>query len=158
MDVHDSETRSRNMRAIKSKDTKPEMIVRHLLHINGFRYRISPKNLPGKPDIWLAKWKAVIFINGCFWHGHNCARFRLPATRTVFWKEKINSNKERDIRNIYSLNNKGIRVLTIWECSLKGKEKMSEYMLLTLIKTWLKCGVMNSEITTDSLIINAQSK
>lgn len=156
MDVHDRETRSRNMRAIKNKDTKPELIVRHLLHRNGFRYRIAPNYLPGKPDLWLAKWRAAIFINGCFWHGHDCALFRLPSTRTQFWKKKINSNKERDKRNINLLNDKRIRVLTIWECALKGKCKMSEDTLLTLFKTWLYCGTKCSEINADSLIISVQ--
>jgi len=157
LDVHDKETRSRNMRAIKNRDTKPELMVRHLLHRKGFRYRIAPDYLPGKPDLWLAKWKVAIFINGCFWHGHDCNFFKLPSTRTQFWKEKIDSNRKRDIKNKNLLSEKGIRVLTIWECTLKGKHKISEDFLLTLFKTWLYCGARCSDISPDSLIINSQT-
>ena len=153
MDVHDKVTRSRNMKAIKSRDTKPEMLVRKLLHSHGYRYRVTPSNLPGKPDIWLAKWDTAIFINGCFWHGHNCDYFRLPKTRTQFWKEKIDKNRLRDERNRRELQSSGIRVLTIWECSLKGKGKINEGMLLTLFKTWLLCGKPEAEITSDGLIL-----
>ncbi|MBY7967100.1 very short patch repair endonuclease [Vibrio fluvialis] len=153
MDVHDKATRSRNMKAIKSRDTKPELVVRKLLHSNGFRYRIAPANLPGRPDIWLAKWNAAIFINGCFWHGHQSTCFRLPKTKTEFWEEKINKNRRRDEANRRELRCSGRRVLTIWECALKGRGKLSETMLLTLVKTWLICGGPEAEITPEGLLL-----
>ncbi|MDW6092208.1 DNA mismatch endonuclease Vsr [Vibrio rhizosphaerae] len=153
MDVHDKKIRSRNMKAIRSRDTKPELLVRKLLHNNGYRYRIAPAKLSGKPDIWLRKWNSAIFINGCFWHGHECEFFRLPKTRTEFWKEKIGKNKLRDVTNRQELRFEGLRVLTIWECALKGKGKLSETMLLTLIKTWLMCNESEAEITSEGLLV-----
>lgn len=141
------------MKAIKSRDTKPELIVRRLLHRHGFRYRVCAAKLPGKPDLWLAKWNVAIFVNGCFWHGHSCSVFRLPRTRTDFWREKIALNKARDDRNIHLLRERKIRVLIIWECALKGKSKLSEELLFTLFKTWLKSGSSESEITSDGLFI-----
>lgn len=122
LDVHDKETRSRNMRAIKSRDTKPELMVRRLLHQNGYRFRVSPAYLPGKPDIWMAKWNTAIFINGCFWHKHTCEMFKLPSTRTGFWLEKLEGNCKRDREKMQELTSLDIRVLVIWECALIGKK------------------------------------
>ncbi|MCF8226011.1 MAG: DNA mismatch endonuclease Vsr [Bacteroidales bacterium] len=120
-DVHDPAVRSYNMSKIRSKDTKPEMIVRKFLFAHGFRYRLHQENLPGKPDITLKKYNAVIFVNGCFWHGHeNCSYFKLPATRTKWWKSKIMANRERDAKNITKLIKAGYRTITLWECDLKG--------------------------------------
>ncbi|EGR3414120.1 DNA mismatch endonuclease Vsr [Vibrio parahaemolyticus] len=155
MDVHDKETRSRNMKAIKSKDTKPELFVRKLLHNNGYRYRVAPQELPGKPDVWLAKWNTAIFINGCFWHGHECKLFRLPKTRAKFWEDKIRKNKTRDAVKKQELRCSGIRVLTIWECSLKGKGKLSDKILLTLIKIWFMCYETEAEITSEGLLLRS---
>lgn len=99
-DVHSQETRSYNMSRIKAKDTKPELLVRKYLFCKGFRYRVNAKDLPGKPDIVLPKYKTVIFIHGCFWHGHEgCKYFVIPKTRTEWWTEKIRKNKERGRRN-----------------------------------------------------------
>ncbi|MCG3471819.1 DNA mismatch endonuclease Vsr [Xenorhabdus bovienii] len=153
MDVHDKETRSRNMKAIRNRDTKPELIVRKLLHRNGFRFRVSSGKLPGKPDIWMAKWNAVIFINGCFWHMHKCEKFRLPDSRQEFWQKKLNSNRVRDRIKIEELKTSGIRVLTIWECALTGKGKLNDTILLTLFKTWLLSGEAESEIDSGGLTI-----
>lgn len=119
VDVHTPEARSRNMRAIRNKDTKPELLIRKALHARGYRYRLGGSDLPGHPDIVLPKYKTVIFIHGCFWHGHNCKYFKLPATRTDFWAEKIQSNQERDLRSASLLLELGWTVLTVWECSLK---------------------------------------
>lgn len=120
MDIHSKETRSYNMSKIKSKNTKPENIVRKYLFSQGFRYRKNDKRLSGTPDIVLPKYKSLIFINGCFWHGHTgCKYFNVPKTNTEFWLEKINKNKERDIRNISLLKNSGWKVIIIWECELK---------------------------------------
>jgi len=120
VDVHTREARSRNMRAIKSKDTRPELLLRKALHARGFRYRLGGAGLPGRPDLVLPKYKAAIFVNGCFWHGHDgCRYFKVPATRTDFWMEKIEGNKRRDIRNLKKLEAAGWNVFIVWECSMK---------------------------------------
>lgn len=121
-DVHDKATRSYNMSRIRGKDTKPEMLVRRFLHSHGFRYRLHDKKLPGKPDIILPKYKTVIFIHGCFWHGHKgCSYFVVPKTRTEWWLEKIMSNVKRDEDNLWRLKAEGWRVISIFECELKSK-------------------------------------
>lgn len=133
-DVHNKETRSYNMSKIKGKDTKPEMLVRKFLFANGFRYRLHDKKLPGKPDIVLPKYKIVIFVHGCFWHGHEgCKYFVVPKTRTEWWLNKINHNIENDQKAIIALQNEGWKILTIWECDLKNNKK--EQTLSELIKT-----------------------
>jgi len=125
-DVHDQKTRSYNMSRIKSKDTKPEMLVRRTLFSNGFRYRLHVKKLPGKPDIVFPKLKTVIFVHGCYWHGHkNCRYFILPKTRTDWWLNKINGNKLRDEENRKSLIRSGWKVITVFECELR-KEKRTK--------------------------------
>jgi len=123
-DVHSKETRSYNMSRIKGKNTKPEMLVRQFLHAHGFRYRLHVKDMPGKPDIVLPKYKTVIFIQGCFWHGHDqCKYYVVPKTKTEWWVNKINGNKTKDIINIEMLKNSGWRVIEIWECELKPMPK-----------------------------------
>lgn len=122
-DVHDKATRSYNMSQIKGKNTKPEILVRKFLFANGFRYKLHDKKLPGKPDIVLPKYKTVIQVHGCFWHGHtNCKYFILPNTRTAFWKEKIEGNKVSDIKNKRKLRRMGWRVIEIYECRLRKKK------------------------------------
>lgn len=114
--------RSFNMSMIKGKDTKPEMLVRRFLFGNGFRYRVNVRSLPGKPDIVLRKYGVVIFINGCFWHGHeNCRYFKIPKTRTDWWKDKIERNIKRDTKVRDELRQIGWRTMVIWECQLKPK-------------------------------------
>jgi DNA mismatch endonuclease, patch repair protein len=121
VDVHDSETRSYNMSQIKAKDTKPELIVRKYLHKKGFRFRLHSNKLPGKPDIILPKFKTIIFINGCFWHGHDgCNKFVVPRTRTEWWLNKINKTKKRDAQVSQELKQMGWKVIIIWECELKS--------------------------------------
>lgn len=121
-DVHDKATRSYNMSRIKNKNTKPEILVRKFLFANGFRFRLNDKKLPGKPDIVLAKYKVVIFVNGCFWHGHeNCKYFKLPGTRTEWWKEKIEKNIENDLKKQSLLVDLGYKVIIVWECEIKNK-------------------------------------
>jgi len=122
-DVHNKATRSYNMSRIRAKDTKPEMLVRKFLHANGFRYKLHDKKLPGKPDIVLPKYKTVIFVHGCFWHGHaNCKYFVVPKTRTKWWSDKINGNKAIDEKAIKTLKKDGWKVITVWECKLKPTE------------------------------------
>src|SRR5579875_3014477 len=119
-DVHDKETRSYNMSRIKAKNTKPEMLVRKFLHANGFRYRLHVKDLPGKPDIVLPKYKTVIFVHGCFWHGHEgCKYYVVPKTKTEWWLNKINGNIVNDKKAITILKKMGWKVINVWECELK---------------------------------------
>lgn len=132
-DVHTIEQRRYNMQQIKSANTKPELLVRKFLHANGFRYSLHKKSLPGKPDIVLTKYKTVIFIHGCFWHGHaNCKYFTIPKTRTEWWTDKINANKINDTKAVKALKKEGWKVITVWECKLKpGKiEKTLQQLLL----------------------------
>lgn len=119
-DVHNKKTRSYNMSRIKGKDTKPELLVRKYLHANGFRYSLHKKTLPGKPDIVLPKYNTILFVHGCFWHGHtNCKYFTVPKTRTNWWTDKINHNKANDAKAINALKKEGWNVIVIWECKLK---------------------------------------
>ena len=119
-DVHNKEQRSFNMSRIKGKDTKPELLVRRFLHAHGYRYKLHDKTLPGKPDLVLPKYKTVIFIHGCFWHGHaNCRYFKVPQTRTDWWLNKINTNKANDAKAVKALKKEGWKVIVVWECQLK---------------------------------------
>jgi len=120
-DIFSKQKRSDIMSKILGKETKPEILVRKYLFSNGFRYRKNDKRYPGKPDMVLPKYKTVIFIHGCFWHGHNCPAGKLPETRKEFWKKKINENIERDTRNKIELEKEGWKVITIWQCELKNK-------------------------------------
>ena len=120
-DNHTKEIRSMNMSHIRSTNSKPEKIVRKYLFSKGLRYRKNVRTLPGKPDIVLRKYKTVVFVNGCFWHKHDCGRFVMPSSNTEYWSKKINGNIERDKANISKLEDLGWRVLVIWECQLKKK-------------------------------------
>ena len=120
-DNHSKEVRSLNMSHIRSKNSKPEELVRKYLFSKGFRYRKNVKMLPGCPDIVLPKYKTVIFVNGCFWHKHDCPRFVWPSTNEEYWRPKIMGNVERDKRNLAELQQLGWTVLTVWECELKKK-------------------------------------
>jgi DNA mismatch endonuclease (patch repair protein) len=125
VDVHTREQRSRNMAAIRGRDTKPEIRVRTLLHSLGYRFRLHRKDLPGKPDIVLPKHGAVIFVHGCFWHCHRCRFGRVqPTTRAEFWTSKRQSNVDRDHRNKKALRKLGWRIMVIWECEVKATEKI----------------------------------
>ena len=132
-DVHTPEQRSYNMSRIHSKNTKPEELVRKFLFSQGFRYRKNDARLPGKPDIVLPKYKTVVFVNGCFWHGHEgCRYFVWPKNNAEFWKEKITGNIQRDKLNHHLLAEQGWRVIEIWECALK-KDTFQE-TLVSLVK------------------------
>jgi DNA mismatch endonuclease (patch repair protein) len=131
-DVHTVQQRRFNMQQVKAKDTKPELLVRKFLHAHGFRYSLHKKTLPGKPDIVLTKYKTIIFVHGCFWHGHaNCKYFSIPKTRTQWWADKINTNKANDAKTAKALRKKGWNVLTVWECKLKREktEKTLEHLM-----------------------------
>ena len=131
------EQRHKCMAAVKGKDTKPEIIVRKYLFSKGLRYRLHDKKLPGSPDIVLKKYKTAIFIDGCFWHGHEgCRYFKMPQTNEFFWEQKIRRNKARDISNDYVLQTEGWRVIRIWECEIKkvtGREERLEYLYNQII-------------------------
>jgi DNA mismatch endonuclease (patch repair protein) len=135
------------MSAIKNKDTTPEVIIRKALFKKGFRYRKNVKDLPGKPDILLPKYKAAIFVNGCFWHMHQCHLFKTPSTRREWWEKKLLKTKEKDRKNTNNLINNGWRVLIIWECSLKGKHKINHSDLISRITEWLKSQTSYTEIS-----------
>ena len=119
MDKLTKERRSWNMSRIRARNTKPEISVRSILHRMGYRFRIHPEGLPGKPDIVLPKYHTIIFVHGCFWHGHDqCKDFAPPKTRTEWWSDKINRNKEKDIENVTQLRKLGWKVIVVWECEL----------------------------------------
>ncbi|SDD11330.1 very short patch repair endonuclease [Paraburkholderia lycopersici] len=120
IDVVDKATRSRMMSGIRGRNTKPEKVIRSLLHRRGFRFRLNVRELPGRPDIVLPRRHAVVFVHGCFWHGHNCALFKWPQTRPEFWREKIARNRLNDARALAALAAQGWRVAVIWECALRG--------------------------------------
>ena len=123
-DVMTPEQRSRCMAAIRGKDTKPEMIVRKYLFSRGLRYRVNDRRLPGSPDIVLKKYKTVVFIDGCFWHGHeSCKYYRLPKTNVDFWRNKIAMNIARDHANGVDLRHAGWKVIRVWECDIRKKAK-----------------------------------
>jgi DNA mismatch endonuclease (patch repair protein) len=136
-DVVDPATRSRMMSGIRGKNTKPELTIRKALHARGFRYRLHCK-LPGKPDLCLPKYRAVIFVHGCFWHGHDCHLFKWPSTRPEFWREKIARNRAVDAAAEAKLLADGWRVATVWECALKGKERLPLEDVASSLGGWLK--------------------
>jgi DNA mismatch endonuclease, patch repair protein len=145
-DIVDPATRSRMMSAIRGKDTKPEILVRKGLHSKGFRYRLHVAHLPGKPDIVLSKYRAVVMINGCFWHRHNCNMFHWPKSNRQFWRKKLNRNAKVDKKNIDTLLQEDWRVQVIWECALRGQGRLPETMLMNRIARWIKSKTRLSEI------------
>jgi len=130
MDHLTAAERSKNMARIKSKNTKPELIVRKLLFANGLRYRLHAKDLPGKPDIYIKKYKTVIDIRGCFWHAHdNCKLAKKPKTNRGYWVTKIQNNKERDLVNQKLLEDLGFKVFIIWECEIRNQQNLSSIII-----------------------------
>jgi DNA mismatch endonuclease (patch repair protein) len=123
VDVVDPATRSRMMSGIKGGNTKPEILIRSLLHRQGFRFRLHVRNMPGKPDIVLPRYHAVVFVHGCFWHGHDCPLFKWPTTHAEFWREKIGRNCVNDHKVIETLIADGWRVCIVWECAIRGASK-----------------------------------
>ncbi|QPC45034.1 DNA mismatch endonuclease Vsr [Kaustia mangrovi] len=137
-DIVDRETRSRMMSGIRGANTKPELQIRKALHALGFRYRLHARDVPGKPDIVLPRYRAVIFVNGCFWHGHDCPLFRLPGTRREFWENKIRTNRERDAKVRSQLGESNWRHLTIWECALKGPQRLGLEKTVAAAVDWIR--------------------
>jgi DNA mismatch endonuclease, patch repair protein len=133
-DIFSVKKRSEIMSKVRSKNTKPEIVVRKLLHHLGFRFRLHKKELPGKPDIVLPKYKTVVFVNGCFWHQHEgCKKSKLPKSNRVFWVDKLSNNIKRDKKNICALEDLGWQVIIVWECELKDLDFV-EKMLVEKIK------------------------
>ncbi len=137
-DTVDRATRSRMMAAICGRDTKPERIVRRGLHMEGLRYGLQAKHLPGRPDLVLPKWRAVIFVHGCFWHRHDCPYFTLPKTRTAFWRAKINGNRARDSRAQRELRSRKWRVATVWECAVRGVSEAGVKRMTDRLAAWAR--------------------
>lgn len=136
-DIVNPAVRSRMMAGISGKDTRPELLVRKLLFARGFRYQLHKKGLPGKPDLVFPRYRAVVFIHGCFWHGHGCRLFKWPQSHKMFWRKKITGNRAVDERNYKALRDNGWRVLTVWECAVKGKARLSHELLVDMIENWL---------------------
>jgi DNA mismatch endonuclease, patch repair protein len=136
VDIVDAATRSRMMAGIRGRNTKPEILIRSLLHRRGFRFRLDARDLPGRPDIVLPRYHAVIFVHGCFWHGHDCPLFKWPQTRPDFWRDKIGRNRANDAKAQAALLDAGWRVATVWECALRGANRDIDGVLQRLID-WL---------------------
>jgi DNA mismatch endonuclease (patch repair protein) len=133
-DIVDPLKRSEIMSGIRAKDTKPELVVRRLLHRLGYRFRLHRKDLPGKPDIVLPKWNTVVFVHGCFWHGHeNCPLFRLPKSKSAFWADKISANQRRDDIVKSELSSKDWRIVEVWECAIKGRTRLRHETLSKML-------------------------
>ena len=148
-DVVTSEKRSRMMSGIRGKNTRPELLIRRGLHKLGFRFRLHDSSLPGKPDIVFSRYKAVVMVHGCFWHGHECLLFKWPSSRTSFWESKIKGNKANDVVVLKTLLQSGWRVLIIWECATKGKGKWPLDKIMALTADWLTGVSGYSEIRGD---------
>ncbi|SCX59256.1 very short patch repair endonuclease [Variovorax sp. EL159] len=146
MDIVDSATRSRMMSGIRGRDTKIEMVVRKALHARGLRYRLNNRSLPGRPDIAFMAAKAAVLMHGCFWHGHDCSFFRLPASNTEFWREKIDANRARDARTLDALHALGWRTATIWECAIRGRPMEEFASLLDCLENWVRVGAGHLEL------------
>ena len=139
-DVVPADVRSRMMAGIRGTNTKPELQLRKGLHAAGFRFRLHDKGLPGKPDIVLPRYHAVVLAHGCFWHGHDCHLFKWPSTRIDFWREKIGRNQVVDLRTRAALHERGWRQAEVWECALKGRTKLPFPEVIDTLADWLRTG------------------
>lgn len=137
-DVLTPEQRRFNMSRVRSKDTRPEMLLRKGLHARGLRFRLHRKDLPGCPDLVLPKYHAVIFAHGCFWHGHNCPMFKLPTTNSEFWSRKVLRNRTNDSAVLGALHQQGWRVMVVWECVLRGRARWPFDEVLDTVMAWLE--------------------
>ena len=137
-DVVSPEKRSHMMAGIRGKNTMPELVLRRGLHRAGFRFQLHRRDLPGKPDLVFPRFRAVLFVQGCFWHGHDCHLFKWPTSRAEFWRTKIRENKRRDELALTRLRESGWRVAQVWECSLKGSRRQSLEAVVNGVADWLK--------------------
>lgn len=145
-DVFDPGKRSQVMAGIRGKNTRPEVLVRSLLHRAGYRFRIHSTAVPGHPDVWLPKYRAAVFVHGCFWHCHDCHLFKWPANNAEFWRAKIERNAEVDRRHLQALADLDVRVLVVWECALKGKHRLLPDVLQGTLVNWLRSGQLTGEV------------
>jgi DNA mismatch endonuclease, patch repair protein len=145
-DIVDSISRSRMMSGIRAKNTDPEIRIRKGLHAMGYRYRLHAPEVPGKPDVVLPRHRSAVFVNGCFWHGHDCPLYRLPGTRSDFWRAKIERNRARDAVVRQQLQETGWRSLTVWECAIRGAGRLGLDETLALMDTWIRSGDASGEI------------
>lgn len=145
-DIVTATQRSKMMAGIRGKNTKPELQIRSQLHKQGFRFRIHA-NLPGKPDLVFKQYRAIIFVHGCFWHGHRCHLFKWPQTRPEFWKNKINRNVKNDQQVLKKLSDMGWRTCIVWECSLKGKGRLKMEDVISTLSSWLKSDEQMLEVS-----------
>lgn len=150
-DVHDKATRSKNMRAIATRDTAIEKRLVGLLQEQGMAFHVQDATLPGRPDFVVDEYRCVIFTHGCFWHHHDCYLFKVPATRTEFWLNKIGKNVERDRRDMLRLRELGWRVLIVWECALRGRLKLSDAALAERLEEWICGGGPTAQIDTQGI-------
>ena len=150
-DIVEPAVRSRMMSRIRSKDTAPEMAIRKRLHAAGFRYRLHRRDLPGTPDVVLPGRRAVIFVHGCFWHGHECSMFRWPSTRVEFWTGKICGNRDRDADVRSRLLSAGWRRLVIWECALRGRDRLDFDGLIERVISWIESDHSECELSGSSV-------
>jgi len=145
MDTVDKATRTKIMSSVGQRNTKPEMKIRRALHALGFRYRLNVRSLPGSPDLVFPKYRSVIFVQGCFWHSHDCKYATKPATRKEFWAKKFESNRKRDKKKALELRNQEWRVLVVWECATKGDESSLEKTVMSIVN-WLESDEKEGEI------------
>ncbi|WJV63005.1 DNA mismatch endonuclease Vsr [Pectobacteriaceae bacterium C52] len=150
-DVHNSETRSKNMKAIRNHGTAIEIELSSILVDLGVNFQTQVKELPGRPDFVIDEYRKIIFTHGCFWHHHNCYLFKVPATRTEFWVGKIGQNAARDQLINQKLKNDGWHILIIWECAIKGRLKLSRQELSDRIEEWICAGNNSAEIDTTGI-------
>ena len=137
-DIVTPDVRSRMMSGIRGKNTRPEIAVRKEMYHRGYRYRLHAKELAGKPDIVFPRFHAVVFVHGCFWHGHSCSLFKMPSTRPDFWKAKIDRNRQNDAKALEALHADGWRIAIVWECSLKGKKGAKIATVANSLQRWLE--------------------
>lgn len=145
-DIVPADVRSRMMAGIRSTNTKPELLLRKGLHARGLRFRLHDSALPGKPDIVLPRYRAVILAHGCFWHGHDCHLFKLPSTRPDFWQAKVVRNREVDARSDAALANAGWRQAVVWECALKGRTRLPLNNVIDSCENWIRSDLQRMEI------------
>ena len=147
VDVLTPAQRQLNMSRIRGRDTSPELLLRKALYSCGLRYRLHVRTPPGRPDIVLQRYRAVLQVHGCFWHGHDCPMFKIPATRPEFWKEKIDGNRKRDQRTFRELQQDGWRIATVWECSLRGPARRTADEVARLCHSFLNGNRSDVEIS-----------
>ena len=151
-DVLTPEQRRKCMSAVRRENTKPEMMLRSTLHRSGLRYRVHGKKLPGSPDLVFPSFNAVIFVHGCFWHSHGCYKTTVPKTRRTFWEDKLQTNRERDVRSVRSLHEMGWRVMIVWECAVRGKIPLPSSVIADSVKKWLHSSELLTELPFSTAI------